>query len=49
MDSVRIFLAHPACTRQLVTIQDEGGKTAEMLADMLGYQECARLVREYSQ
>ena len=48
-NSVRIFLAHPACTRQMVTMQDKVGKTAEMLADMLGYQECARLVREYSQ
>ena len=37
VDSVRLYLAHPACTKQIVTILDWKGETADMLASSRGH------------
>ena len=47
VDCVRLYLAHTQCTEDIVTMQNSIGRTAEMLATEYGYQECARIVREY--
>merc|ERR1711970_1710838 len=44
---MRLYLAHRHCTKDLVTRQDNRGKTAEMMARDRGYQECAGIVRDY--
>merc|ERR1712086_1186380 len=46
VESVRLFLAHPACTKDIVNMVGMDG-TAERMAENKGYTECARLVREY--
>ena len=46
-ESVKLFLAHPACNKDIVTFEDIFGNKAEMIAGMLGYHECARLIREF--
>merc|ERR1711892_797891 len=47
VENVRLFLAHPTCTKDIVTMADKYGETAEMVAHKSGNQKCARLVREY--
>jgi len=47
VESVRLFLAHPACTKQVVTMLDKEGKTAEMIASSKGYQDCVRIIKEF--
>ena len=52
VDSVRLFLAHPSCTKDIVNmgIVYMGrwhGMTAEMMANHRGNHDCAKLVREY--
>ena len=42
-----LFLAQPACTRDIVTKVSSDGKTAEMMARHRFNHDCARLVREY--
>jgi len=49
VESVRLFLAHPACTRDIVTMVNSLGKTAEMEGKSIGSPDSARLVREYLQ
>ena len=44
---VRLVLAHPRCTMDIVTKKNSKGKTAEMFASAMGYDECARLIRDY--
>ena len=44
---VRLYLAHTQCTMDIVTMVNRGRRTAEMVATENGYQECARIVREY--
>jgi len=47
VEGVRLFLKHPTCNKEIVMMKNTLGKTAEMIADNGGNQECARLVREY--
>merc|ERR1711936_548175 len=47
VESVKLFLAHPACNKEIVKIENNDGMTAEMMAEEEGNQECARLIREY--
>jgi len=47
VEAVRLFLAHPKCTQEIVGIVNKGGFTAEMVATVWDSQECGRLVREY--
>ena len=47
VESVRLFLAHPACTRETVMMVDREGNTAEMDATANGNFACAKLIREY--
>jgi len=53
VESVRLFLAHPKCTQEIVGMVDNRGFTAEMVATLHGGgsqefgRECGRLVREY--
>ena len=47
VESVELFLAHPACNKDIVKMKNNDGMTAEMMAEEEGNQECARLVREY--
>ena len=47
VESLKLFLAHPACTRETVSMVDREGMTAEMLATANGHYACARLLREY--
>ena len=46
VDCVRLFLEHPACTKQIVTMVDREGLTAEMLANEMDKHDCVRMVRE---
>ena len=45
--SVKLFLAHPSCTKEIVRMKDDLGFTAEMWATANSNHECARLVREF--
>merc|ERR1719431_2525120 len=48
IEGVKLFLTHPSCTKDMVGMK--GGiinETAEMVAEMMGYEECARLIRDY--
>merc|ERR1712129_50177 len=47
VDSVKLFLAHPSCTKDIVNMVDMMGMTAERVAENRGNHDCARLVREY--
>ena len=49
VESVRLFLAHPQCTQEIVRMEDRRGQTAEMIATRDGAraQECFRLLNEY--
>jgi len=47
VESVRLFLAHPACTRDFVTKVNSLRKTAEMEDRSIGSDDRARLLREY--
>merc|ERR1712179_451017 len=44
VESVKLFLAHPSCTKEVARIMNNMGRTAEML----GNKECARLVRDFT-
>jgi len=46
-ECVRLFLDHPACTSQIVTIKDKDGRTAEMIASSKGHQDCVRMIKEF--
>jgi len=46
-ESVKLFLEHPTCNKDIVRTEDMWGRTAEMRADLLGYKKCAKLIREY--
>ena len=46
-ECVRLFLAHPQCTTDIVRTVGSDGKTAEMVANYRGYHGCAWLVRDY--
>ena len=48
IESVKMFLAHPACNKNIVEIKNMYGDTAEMLAEGEDHQECARLIREFT-
>jgi len=47
VESVRLFLAHPACTKDIVKMMNMRGETAEVVANCKDSLECARLIREY--
>jgi len=47
VDSVKLFLKHRDCRKDLVMAKTVSGNTAEMLAEKKANHECARLVREY--
>merc|ERR1712179_670758 len=47
IESIKLFLTHPTCNKDIVELQTLDAKTAEMNADENGYQECARLIRIY--
>merc|ERR1712179_183042 len=47
IESVKLFLEHPTCNKDIVRIKNKLWMTAEMIADMNGNKECAKLVREY--
>merc|ERR1712179_364451 len=47
IESVKLFLEHPTCNKDIVMIENMKGRTAKMIADMKGYEECAELIREY--
>ena len=47
IESVKLFLEHPTCNKDIVRIEDNYGKTAELLADRKGNKECVKLIREY--
>ena len=44
---VRLFLAHPQCTTNIVKRVNSDGKTAEMFATNHGYHGCAKLIRNF--
>ena len=48
VESVKLFLAHPACTEETVMIKSNNGETAQELAERYRNRECARLVREFT-
>ena len=47
VESARLFLAHPACTKHIVTMLDKEGSTAEMIANTYGHQDCVRMIKEF--
>jgi len=47
VESVKLFLAHPSCSKDIVRMEDSLGTTAEMWANRQFNQECAKLVREF--
>jgi len=55
VESVKLFLKHPACNKDIVKMRTNRGITAEniasrrteIIAGVKGNQDCARLVREY--
>ena len=47
IESVKLFLEHPTCNKDIVRIESNRGNTAEMVADEKGNKECAKLIREY--
>ena len=48
VESVKLFLEHTDCSKDLVQAKTVSGNTAEMLAQKKGNHECTRLVREYA-
>jgi len=49
VESLKLFLEHPGCRRDLVVLKTISGNTAEVLADKKGNNDCARLIREFVQ
>jgi len=47
IESVKLFLEHPTCNKDIVRIENNWGNTSEMIADKRGDKECAKLIREY--
>jgi len=47
LDSVKLFLAHPACTKEVVNMESSDRVTAEMVAKNWGNHACAKALREY--
>merc|ERR1719233_413158 len=47
-ECVKLFLAHPTCSKDIVRIVDENGATAEKIADKRGNKECSKLVRKFT-
>jgi len=47
VESVKLFLDHPDCNKEIVKMENDEGMTAEMMVDEEVNQECVRLVREY--
>ena len=47
VESVKLFLDHPRCTENIVTLRTSNGDTAAMLAESNSNQECVKLVRDY--
>ena len=47
VECVELFLAHPACTKQIVTMMDKNKKTAEMMAKNMAHHDCVRIIREF--
>jgi hypothetical protein len=47
VECVRLFLAHPACNKHIVTLVDKKGKTAEMRASTRGNHDCVRMIKEF--
>ena len=43
-ESVKLFLAHPDCNKDIVEIKNNNDRTAEMIAED---EDCARLIMEY--
>jgi len=48
VENVKIFLAHPSCSQDIVMMKTIDGMTAEGLAIVKGHKECARLIREFT-
>ena len=46
-ESVKSFLEHPTCNKDIVEMKSESGYTAEKRAKKTGNQECVRLIRKY--
>jgi len=42
-----MFLAHPACNKDIVRMKNDSGMTADMMVDEKSNKECAMLIREY--
>merc|ERR1712142_1388066 len=47
VDCLKLLLLHPKCTKAIVEIKDNGGKTAEMYAKSRGHQECEQLLKSF--
>merc|ERR1711909_141287 len=47
IESVKLFLEHPTCNKDIVRIENDNGNTAEKIADRQGNKKCAKLIREY--
>jgi hypothetical protein len=46
-ECVRLLLTHPACTKQIVTMVDKEGETAEMTASTSGSHGCVIMIKEF--
>merc|ERR1712208_113958 len=47
IESVKLFLEHPTCNKDIVGKLNKWGRTAKMIADKNDNKECSRLIKEY--
>ena len=46
--SVKLYLDHPSCTKEIVEKMENNGMTAEMVAYENGFPDCVRLVKNFT-
>ena len=46
-ECVKLFLAHPQCTREIVRMRNKADKHAKDEAESQGYKECVALIRDF--
>merc|ERR1712098_564446 len=44
VDCLKLLLLHPKCTKEIVEIKNNDGKTAEMIAKSSGFKKCEMLL-----
>ena len=48
VDCLKLLLLHPKCSRAIVEVKADDGKTAEIIAKSNGYKECEKPLRLFN-